>query len=163
MNEGVNESFFEGVCGGRVAVWKIPDCYTDTNCFVDLISFVSCNYLFPMKTITIIFFDLMPLNLYHFLPGRRAPGTSSLTVCFSHGRDLAMSVGLLVVEAGHVGPGLSGVEFSRNGPLDCCLEESWSWEQGLVWLLISQLYVLKFANTYLCHDDQGSIPFLPLN
>lgn len=57
--------------GERIAIWKIShqsmDAKNQLFLWIEFLMFVSYNYVFPMKIITIMYFDLVPLYLYHFL------------------------------------------------------------------------------------------------
>lgn len=78
-----------------------------------------------MKTITKIYFDLMPLNLYNLLPGRSVPGTSQPHFLLLS-REISIppwkGFNYVYVSPGGggwiEGSGLSGREFARIGTLE---------------------------------------------
>lgn len=96
-----------------------------------------CNYYcLSIKNSTKVDLDLVPLNLYNFFPGKVLLSPPGLILCFSqekslfsHGRDLAMSVGLLLGEAEH-GSGRSDGEQGSVSPLHHWLEENRAGSNG---------------------------------
>lgn len=113
-----------------------------------------CNYCLSIRNTTEVCFDVftLTLNLYNFFSGSHAPAVPKTCPLVLPGE---MSLPPWKRFSSVSGPPEGGNraqiqiecrELAKVSPLNCWLEENWSWEQWSARPLISWLFVPEFSS-----------------